>query len=87
MFGRPFLTKFTSFAERLSGLKPERPKLLRVDEVALQLNVSKRTIYRLVSEAHFECLRIRGSIRITENSVKNYIKRQIYLFQLENGFE
>jgi len=60
-------------------------KLLRPDEVATILNISNRSVYRLVSAGHFEVCRIGGSLRVIESSVRDYIKRQIRLYQVENG--
>jgi excisionase family DNA binding protein len=69
-------------------MKPSASKktqLLRIDQVADILNCSRRSIYRLVAECELEALKIRGSMRITSCSVGLYIKRQISLFQENNG--
>lgn len=60
-------------------------KLLRPDQVAEILNCSRRSIYRLVTDAEIDALKIRGVLRITRESVDLYIKRQIAVFQAENG--
>jgi len=62
-----------------------KDQLLRPDQVAEKLNVSTKTIYRLLGEAQLVGLKVRGSIRIPEASVTDYIKRQVALFQLVNG--
>lgn len=60
-------------------------KLLSVSIAARRLNVSDRTVYRLLAEGQFIALRVRGLIKITEGSVQDYFARQIALYALENG--
>lgn len=60
-------------------------RLLRVAEVAVMLNCSKRSVYRLVAECELETLRVRSTLRITFESVNSYIRREISHFQEENG--
>ncbi len=54
----------------------QRNKLLRPDQVADVLNVSRRTVYRLIEDEEFSCLRIRGAVRVFENSLARYIRKQ-----------
>lgn len=63
----------------------KRDQLLRPDQVAGRLNVSRRTAYRLIAEGHFKVVPVRGSLRIYESSIDDYLERQLYLYELENG--
>lgn len=60
-------------------------KLFRVDQVAETLNCSTRTVYRLIENCELDALKVRGSLRITSDSVDLYIKREISHFQENNG--
>ncbi len=64
-----------------------RKKLLRPDEVASLLNISRSSVYRLVSETHLVGLKVRSSLRITVDSVERYVERQIAALLLETGAE
>lgn len=66
-------------------LASKREQLLRIDQVADILNCSKRSVYRLISECELGALKVRGVLRITADSVDLYIKRQISVFQINNG--
>ena len=63
----------------------QKLKLLRVDQLAEKIGVSKRTAYRLVAEGHFRACKIGGSLRVTERSVIEYIERQLSVYAIENG--
>jgi excisionase family DNA binding protein len=63
-----------------------KDRLLRPDQAAIVLNVHPRTVYRMVAEGAFQCLRVRGSLRILESSLHAYVKRQMEAFELEIGF-
>lgn len=60
---------------------------LRVDQVAGEtfLNCTPRTVYRLIAEGQLVAFRVRSSLRVTEASVQAYLKRQIAIFQEDNG--
>lgn len=60
-------------------------QLLRIDQVAVILNCSKRSVYRLVAECEVSALKVRGSLRVTVESVNSYIRREISRFQENNG--
>jgi excisionase family DNA binding protein len=62
-----------------------KDRLIRPDQTAQKLNVSTRTIYRLLAEGQLTGCKIRGCLRVRESSVEDYIRRQIALYQLENG--
>jgi excisionase family DNA binding protein len=64
---------------------PSRGKLLKPAQVADFLNISRAGIYRLVGEGQLVALKVRGSLRIFEESVDDYLSRQSALFALENG--
>ena len=61
-------------------------RLLTPLQVAERLNVSKRTVYRLLAEACFEAGKIGNSLRITEPSLEAYILQRIEEYSLETGF-
>lgn len=61
-----------------------RGRLLRPDQVMAILNCSRSSVYRLLSEAHLTGIRVRGSIRVWEKSLSDYLDRQIELFTLES---
>ncbi len=62
----------------------EIKKNLRVDEVAVFLDVSKRTVYRLLEACELEAFRVGCSVRIPRESLDRYVKKQISCFQQEN---
>jgi excisionase family DNA binding protein len=69
-------------------MKPPASKkiqLLRVDEVAVILNCSRRSVYRLIGDCELSALKIRSGLRISADSVDCYIKRQISIYQENNG--
>lgn len=69
-------------------MKPPASKkiqLLRIDQVAVILNCSRSSAYRLVAECEVEALKVRGSLRVTVESVNSYIRREISRFQEKNG--
>ena len=51
------------------------PLLLTVEQVATQLNVSSKTVSRLISNNEFQFLRIGRSIRIPREELCNYVER------------
>ncbi len=62
----------------LSQKKIDIPKtLLRPDEAAKILNVSKYTIYRLINEGQLKGTKIRRSVRIFGSSLEEYIEKNI----------
>ncbi len=54
-------------------LKP-RPQYRNVDETALELNVSTKTIRRLIDRGELLANRIGRSIRISEEDLHRYIR-------------
>jgi excisionase family DNA binding protein len=62
-------------------------KLLNVEQAASRLNVSTRTVYRMIAEAQLVGLKVRGSLRVLESSLDDYIKRQIFAYSLEVGVD
>ena len=60
-------------------------KLLRPDQVAERLNISKRTAYRLIEAGCFVPLRVGASLRVTDQSVDRYVRRQMELYAIDNG--
>jgi excisionase family DNA binding protein len=67
----------------------ERPfqmkRNLRISEAAELLGTSERTIYRLIGECEIAAFKVRGSLRIPEESLEEFRRRQIMRFQEENG--
>jgi len=57
--------------------------LLRVDEVARFLNISKRLAYMLVAEGHFRVLKINSAIRVSADSVLDYVDRQAQIYEIQ----
>ena len=51
-------------------------RLLRLSEVSELLNVSVRTVYRLIGEASLLAVQIRGGWRVDPSDLQNYIIRQ-----------
>jgi excisionase family DNA binding protein len=66
----------TILDERLGGVTAMNKCLLRVDEAAMQLSVSRWTIYRWVQEGRLEATKVgKGSLRIFQGSVTTLIER------------
>ncbi len=65
----------------------KKNRLLNVQQAGKLLNVSPRTIYRLVADGQFVVLKVKGSLRITDYSLNEYINRQISKYALENGIQ
>jgi excisionase family DNA binding protein len=65
-------------------LRAEKDRLLRPDQVASRLNISRAAAYRLIADGHFTALKIGASLRVTEQSVEDYVRRQIEVFILES---
>ena len=59
-------------------------KLLRPDQTADRLNVSKQTVYRLINAGEFTTLKVGGSLRVVESSIDRYIRAQIEKYFIEN---
>jgi excisionase family DNA binding protein len=57
------------------GLAAQSKDLLRPDEAAAILRVSKSTIYRLCNSGDLEAVRVRRSIRIRAQSIASLIER------------
>jgi len=51
----------------------EKPRMLKVSEVAKILNVSERYVRREISEGNLPVYRFRRAIRISEEDLKRYI--------------
>lgn len=49
--------------------------LLDYKEVALLLDVSLRTVYRLVDMGELQSVKVRGSVRLTVSDVVAYLER------------
>jgi excisionase family DNA binding protein len=65
-------------------MNPAPPgRLLRPDQVQERLNISRSKAYSLIAEGHFTVCRVGGALRITEQSLDEYIQRQISLYALE----
>jgi excisionase family DNA binding protein len=68
---------------------PKAPweRLLRPDQVGEILNISRAGVYRLLAEGQLTGLKVRGSIRILEDSINEYIDRQLVAYILEHNPE
>ena len=58
-------------------------RYLRIDQTAEYLNCSIRTVYRLVSDGELEAFRLKSSLRITRDSINEYVTRKIKDFRKE----
>lgn len=63
----------------------ERKRFYRVKEAAEVLNCSTRTVYRLIDTGELLAFRIRSSLRVSIESIDEYIRRQISAFQENEG--
>ena len=63
-----------------------RGRLLRPDELACELNISRREIYRLIASGAFEIVCIGRALRVTRASLEAWIKNKIALASYERGF-
>ena len=59
------------------------PRYLRIDQTAEYLNCSIRTVYRLISDGELEAFRLKSSLRITRDSINEYVTRKIKDFRKE----
>lgn len=46
-----------------------------VQEVADKLRISAKTCYQLIEDGSLKCVRVRGSIRITQNAIDEFISQ------------
>jgi excisionase family DNA binding protein len=60
-------------------------RLLRPDQVADRLCISKRSAYRLINQGAFSALKVGCSLRVMESSVDAYVRRQIEIHAIETG--
>jgi excisionase family DNA binding protein len=51
------------------------PKLYRLDQAAKILNISKATAYRLIEERKIPFYKIRGSVRVAEKDILEYLEQ------------
>jgi excisionase family DNA binding protein len=58
---------------------------LTLKQTATILETSVRTVYRLISDGELVAFKVRGSKRITEESLESYRERQINKYISENG--
>ena len=64
-----------------------KKKFYRPDEIAWQLNCSKRTVFRLIADGYLLAFPIqeKGSIRIPRESFESYVRKQTEKYQLDKG--
>jgi excisionase family DNA binding protein len=63
-----------------------KDRLLRPDQLAERLGISRSQAYRLIAAGHFDALMPgHRSVQVTEASVNAYIERRIGMYKLENG--
>ena len=55
-----------------------------IREVAEKLGCSERTIYRLIGDGEIIAFKVRGSLRVTGESLDEYRQRQILSYRLVN---
>jgi putative molybdopterin biosynthesis protein len=56
----------------------------RVDEAAIYLNTSKRTIYRLIAEGELAAFRVRKTLRVRAEDLRKYVQREATKVEQEN---
>jgi len=61
-------------------------RLLRLDECADILDISPRTVYRLVGDGDLPALKVRNGIRIDTQDLNSYIEKQKARFAIDFGF-
>ena len=68
-------------------IKPNRKiaKLVTVNRAAELLSCHPKTIRRLVDDEELQGCKVRNALRITANSLDDYVKRQIMKFQTRYG--
>ena len=67
-----------------------KKRFYRVDEVAGVLDVSRKTVYRLIADGFLTAFPVRGKgsmIRITATSIDRYVETQIENFQIDEGID
>jgi len=60
-------------------------KSISLKTAADLLGTSIRSIYRLIGEGQITAFKLRGSLRIVEESLSEYQQRQILKFHEDNG--
>jgi excisionase family DNA binding protein len=60
-------------------------KILRPDEVASFLRISKRGVYRLISSGDLPAFKVGGALRISSQALESFIDRQMAEHELETG--
>ena len=63
----------------------EMNRSLSLKTVADLLGSSARTVYRLIGDGELTAFKVRGSLRIPEESLEDYQRRQILKYAEENG--
>lgn len=63
----------------------QRDRWLRPDQVGERLNVHQKTVYRMSAEGCFVAAKMRGSLRILESSVNEYVLREIKSYAAQHG--
>lgn len=58
---------------------------VRVDEVAGFLGISTRHVRRLAEQGHFVTFRSGSTLRISRESVLQYVRRAVSQYQFESG--
>ena len=58
---------------------------LTLKTTAALLGSSIRTIYRLIADGELTAFKVRGTLRIPEESLEEYRRRQILKYTEENG--
>ncbi|GJM23863.1 MAG: hypothetical protein DHS20C16_02780 [Phycisphaerae bacterium] len=53
------------------------PFLLRLDEAAEKLRISKRTLYRLLAQGEMQLVKVRAGSRIPRDSIEAYVRRLV----------
>lgn len=60
-------------------------RLLRVAEAADAMNITSRTLYRMLAAGEIPALKIRGCLRLDAVDIERYILRQKERWIYDNG--
>lgn len=65
---------FEKNAASLADLVAQKPRALRVDEVAVLFNVSRRLVYRMAADRDIPSFRICGAIRFDPMALARWLR-------------
>jgi excisionase family DNA binding protein len=69
-------TRLEELARRLEQVPAQEPLALSLANAARALEVSERTVQRLVADGELDTVRIGRLVRVTADSLRQYLRRQ-----------